>query len=270
LPGLALTCLATTAGAGCLDDDPSLDHAAGAGEPVLDVVVVADPVTSALPPKPALARFATATKLGRARVLDAALARDANDVVLTAVGQALAPPRCPGADRRGDVVWSNPDCVDEAGVHHSGRLIARSGGADDTLRIELSRWRADAPGTRDDIAYEGTVVVHPDGRLETNLVVAAGAELSHTYATWRWSHEQLVAEPGSWVILRDIGIADIGGAWRLAAGDRPYGQLALTGADELRLDLDGAADDCATVTLDGEVVGQRCDLAALARTLVVP
>ncbi len=272
LPGLALSCLGAALATGCLDDDRTIIETAGGEDSPLSQVAVAEPATSALPPKPALARFATATGAMRRRALDAALGKDVSDLYLDAVGAALAPTACPGSGRRGNLVYSTPDCVDAGGVHRSGRLLARFGGDAGPLVIELERWSADAADALLDTVYNGTVTVHPDGRVDANLEVFAGGVMSHTFASWRHSHDHVRADAGSWVIIRDLGIADILGAWRLPAGsdEAPSGTLELDGADTLGLDFDRAESDCAPIVLDGEVVGKRCGVEELSNQLAHP
>ncbi len=265
LPALALSCLTAALAAGCLDGD--MTHEAIDGDEPLTQVAVADPAVTALPPKPAPARFATATGASLDRFVDAALGKDASDVFLTVVGYALAPPACPVVERRGSVLWSTPDCTDASGVHHSGRLVSHGWDEDRPMVIELQRWRADAPGTGNDIVYDGTVRVHQDGQIDASLTVNAAGVTSSTFASWRPSRDDVTADRGSYVIVRDVGIAEIGGAWKTARGQEPSGAMFLDGADELMLDLDNAEPACAPILVDGEIISKRCNLPDLIEHL---
>ena len=266
LPGVALSCLVAALATGCLDSDTT--HEAAGGDDPLTLVAVAEPAAQALPPKPALAQLATATSATRQRFMDAALGTDVSDVFATVYDLGFSPPSCPSVDRRGSVLYSTPDCTDAAGVHWSGRLVAHAWDDDRPMVITLERWSADAPGTKDDIAYEGTVTVHPDGHIETNLVVATHGLVSRTFATWRTDDGKVIADVDSWVIVQEHGIAQIGGAWRLPRDGRPTGALYLDGADELMLDFDNADPACAPIVVDGEVLSKRCDLADLAQHMI--
>lgn len=268
LPGLACSCLAAVLAAGCLDRDTSGETVDG-DEP-LTLVAVAGNEPSALPPKPALAQLATATSAARQRFMDAALGVDVSQVFGSVVAYALAPPACPVIERRGDTLWSTPDCTDAAGVHWSGRLVAHTWDDDRPMTITLERWRADAPGTVDDVAYEGSVTVHPDGRFQANLVTAKDGLVSRTFAAWRSDAGKVVADVDAWVVVEGHGIAQLGGAWRMPRGERPSGALFLDGADQLVLDLDATdagEPACAPIVIDGESFTKRCDLAGLADAL---
>ncbi|MBZ0233998.1 MAG: hypothetical protein K8M05_16840 [Deltaproteobacteria bacterium] len=268
LPGLALSCLGAALAAGCLDPDVSQGPEDGDGP--LTLVAVVGSETSALPPKPALAELATATSATRQRFMDAALGADVSQVFGSVVAYALAPPACPVIERRGGTLYSTPDCTDAAGVHWSGRLVAHTWDDDRPMTITLERWRADAPGNARDVAYEGTITVHPDGRFQANLVTARDGFVSRTFATWRSDAGKVIADADSWVIVQDHGIAQIGGAWRLPRGERPTGALYLDGADQLVLDLEAeeTADLlCAPIFVDGAAHAKRCDLPELAEAL---
>lgn len=244
-----------------------MPHEADRGDDPLTLVAVASSPASTLPPKPALAQLATATGATRQRFMDAALGADVSDVFGTVVGLALRPPACPAIERRGSTLWSTPDCTDDAGVHWSGRLVAHTWDDDRPMVIQLERWSADAPGTRDDKAYEGTVTVHPDGRFESNLVTYKDGLVSRTYAKWAVDNGQVVSDLDSYVLVQDHGIAQIGGAWRLPRDGRATGLLMLDGADALTLDLDASDAACAPILVDDKPVAKRCDLPALADAL---
>src|SRR5262245_42038881 len=112
LPSLATACLGAVLSSGCLDGD-TVHEIPGSDDPLTLVAVAETPVT-ALPPKPALAQLATATGVVRQRFMDAALGADVSDVFGTAVGFALYPSRaCPKIERRGDTIYSTPDCTDD-------------------------------------------------------------------------------------------------------------------------------------------------------------
>jgi hypothetical protein len=253
--------------AGCLDSE--VPQAPNTDEP-LTWVAVANDATTALPPKPALAQLATAPALTRQRFLDAALGTDASDVFTTVVALGLAPPECPTTDRRGRTFYSTPDCTDDAGVHWSGRLVAHSWDDDRPMQISLERWSADAPGTKDDRAYDGTLTVHRTGQIDANLVVWRGGLVTRTFASYSLAWDDMVTvDQGSWVLMQDHGLAQIGGAWSLTRNGRPAGALFLDGADEMMVDFDEAGNtDCAPIYVDGALVSKRCDLAALAEHMV--
>lgn len=262
LPGLALSCLGAVLVTGCLDGDN--EHVTPAGDDTLTQVAVADSPVTALPPKPALAQLATATGAVRQRFMDAALGTDVSQVFGTAVSFALAPPSCPNVDRRGNTIYSTPDCTDNAGVHWSGRFVAHTWDDSRPMTIALERWSADAPGTGDDYAYEGIVTVYPDGRFSANLVASKDGLITRTVAHWVVEHGKVITDLDSYVLVQEYGLAQIGGSWRMPRGERPTGLLILDGAQELDLDLDAADPACAPMYIDGEFLGKRCDLATLA------
>lgn len=265
LPALASSCLGALLVTGCLDSD--MPREAASGDDPLTLVAVASSPASTLPPKPALAQLVTATGATRQRFMDAALGADVSDVFGSTVGLALHRPACPAIERRGSTLWSTPDCTDDAGLHWSGRLVAHTWDDERPMVIQLERWSVDAPGTRDDKAYEGTVTVHPDGRFEANLVAYKDGLVSRTYAKWAVDSGKVIADVDSYVIVQDHGIAQIGGAWRVPRDERATGLLVLSGAQELTLDLDASDATCAPIAIDDKPVAKRCDLPALADAL---
>jgi hypothetical protein len=267
LPAVATACLGAALSTGCLDGD-NVAVTPGSDDP-LTLVAVADTPVTALPPKPALAQLATATSAVRQRFMDAALGADVSDVVGTAIRFALAPSQaCPAVERRGDTIYSIADCTDDAGVHYSGRFVAHTWDDDRPMTIRLDRWSVDAPGAKDDVAYEGTVTVSPAGRFDSNLVAWKHGLVARTVGHWQVDGGKVVSDLDSYVLMETYGIAQIGGSWRLMRGERAEGLLILDGAQELDLDFDTPELGCAPISVDGVIAGKRCDLAELAEATV--
>ncbi|HUQ06116.1 MAG TPA: hypothetical protein VM261_26615 [Kofleriaceae bacterium] len=265
---LAVSCLSTALVAGCLDTETA--DTTDLKDPEVLLAVASSPEL-ALPPKPALAQLATADSATQKRFVDAALGADVSDVFTSVVGLSLSPAStCPAVGRRGDRIYAAADCTDAAGVHWSGNFRAQTWSDTRPMTIELERWSMDAPGTKNDRAWDGTVTVDPNGRFTANLAVYKDGRVSRTVATWEANDGRVVADLDSYVLVQEHGLAQIGGAWRMPRDERATGALFLTGAQELTVDFDGISADtphCAPVYADGESLGSRCDLLDLVTHL---
>lgn len=214
------------------------------------------------------AHFAEASLAQKQRALSAAAGVDAASGMLVAFFLEAVPPEseCPRVTRSGGTVTATTDCTDDEGHKLSGRIIAKNlpsllgGGNDPTKPIEVTfeGYRSDAGSAAESLAFDGKLILHPDGSQIAQLTATMNGLEAVTDATWRPSAgERFTAVAGSTIEVTGLGVAEIEGSWSMSE-EAPSGRLALRGADVLEADFGRMANGCVPLTIDGAAAGQLC------------
>lgn len=216
------------------------------------------------------AEFSSATELQKRRAISAGSAMDAAfgflyGSILSGVGPES---QCPRVTQSGDTYTATTNCTDENGDVISGTIIAKNvpgfftGVENDPSRPAIVTLEGfsidDTSDENEDVAFDGTVTLNPDGSLVADLTATLEGVTIHSSATWRAAGEMSTADDGSSIDVDGLGSAEIKGSWSVDS-EAPAGSLELHGADVLAADFGRQADGCVPIRIDGQAAGQLCD-----------